>query len=181
MNKTMGWFVACSLGLFACNVENYEDCKKNDDFGDDFGGSHSKGGSTGHAGTQAIDEGGTSHGGSSNDAMGGSGAVGNCAGAADTGEAGVGAAPSTPAPTACDDEQDCPAGYNCNYEVGECQAADEETCGELKTEGACTHRSDCTPVYAGINCSCGQDCECKGGEPGCVCESFEFFVCQAAK
>jgi len=180
MNRVTSIFIVCSLGLFACNVENYEDCKKDDEFADDFGGSHS----IGHAGTKATGDGGASKGGTNSggsDASGGSGAVGNCAGAADTGEAGAGAAPATPGPTACDDEQDCPAGYNCNYDVGECQAADEETCGELKTEAACTHRSDCTPVYAGINCSCGQDCECKGGEPGCVCESFDFFVCQTAK
>ncbi len=179
MNRIMGIVFVCSLGLFACNVENYEDCKKDDDFADDFGGSH-HGGSTGHAGTKATDDGGTSSGGAGN-THGGSGAVGNCAGADDTGEAGAGAAPSTPAPTSCDDEPDCPAGYNCDHDAGQCQAADEETCGELKTEAACTHRSDCTPVYAGTNCSCGQDCACKGGEPGCVCESFAFFVCQAAQ
>jgi len=66
-------------------------------------------------------------------------------------------------------------------EAHECLPAAEETCGELETELACTHRSDCTPIYGGTNCSCGQDCECQGGEPGCICESFEFFVCRAVE
>ena len=83
--------------------------------------------------------------------------------------------------TPCERERDCDAGYNCNLETHDCEAAAEETCGELETEAACTHRSDCTPIYGGTNCSCGADCECQGGEPGCICESFEFFVCRAAE
>jgi hypothetical protein len=169
----MGWLVAGSLGLFACNVENYEDCPQDDDVSDDFGGSHSRAGSTSRAGTSSTSDGG-----------GGSGASSPCVGGTvDDGssEGGGGAAPPAPQPVSCDDEQDCPKGFNCNVDAQQCQAADEETCGELTSEAACTHRSDCTPVYAGTNCSCGKDCECHGGEPGCVCEAFQFFVCQAAE
>lgn len=170
MKKTMGWFVACALGLCACNVEHYEDCA-DDDFGDGFAGSHSKAGSTSTAGTAT---GGTT-------TTGGTTATGE-AGAGDEASAGgAGAAPATPKPMTCDDEHDCAPGYNCNFETAQCEPAAEETCGELTTEAACSHRTDCTPVYAGINCSCGQDCACKGGEPGCVCESFDFFVCQAGR
>ena len=35
------------------------------------------------------------------------------------------------------------------------------------------------PSLAGVDCSCGQGCECQPGEPGCVCQSFEFFHCKA--
>lgn len=84
-------------------------------------------------------------------------------------------------PTPCDDERDCSAGYNCNFDRNECEAADAETCGELATESACTQRRDCVPIYGGTNCSCGADCECQGGEPGCICERFEYFVCRPAE
>lgn len=50
-------------------------------------------------------------------------------------------------------------------------------CVELETELSCSERADCTPVYAGTDCSCGPECTCIGGEPGCVCESFGFLVC----
>lgn len=165
MNKTLGWFVMCSWGLLACNVEHFDDCRGDDDDDDygDVGGSHTKAGSASQAGK------GEGRGGDGNYSM------------QEPGEAGVGAGPTSPRPEPCTEERDCAPGYNCNLEVGECQAADEETCGELMTEAACTHRTDCTPIYAGINCSCGQDCECKGGEPGCVCESFDFFVCQVSQ
>ncbi len=81
----------------------------------------------------------------------------------------------------CSEEPDCAPGFNCNHDTHICVAADEETCSELATERACTHRSDCAPIYAGTNCSCGQDCQCRGGEPGCVCEAFQFFSCAAAE
>jgi hypothetical protein len=50
-------------------------------------------------------------------------------------------------------------------------------CIELATEEACTERDDCTPLYAGTDCSCGPDCTCIGGEPGCVCETYGYLVC----
>jgi hypothetical protein len=54
-------------------------------------------------------------------------------------------------------------------------------CMELATEAACSERADCTPIYAGTDCSCGPECTCIGGEPGCVCESFGFLVCVEAE
>jgi len=81
----------------------------------------------------------------------------------------------------CVEERDCARGFNCDYERHECTPTDAETCPELSTESACDHRNDCMSIYAGINCSCGADCECVGGEPGCVCQSFEFFSCEALK
>jgi hypothetical protein len=61
---------------------------------------------------------------------------------------------------------------------GVCTPSDVETCGELTTEAACDERTDCLPIYAGTGCSCGPDCQCIGGEPGCICTSFEFFRCE---
>jgi hypothetical protein len=54
-------------------------------------------------------------------------------------------------------------------------------CLELTTEEACTERADCTPIYAGTDCTCGPDCTCIGGEPGCVCETYGFLVCVDAE
>ncbi len=53
-------------------------------------------------------------------------------------------------------------------------------CEDLDEESSCSARSDCEPVYAGVDCSCGPDCTCIGGTPGCICESFEFHACEAA-
>lgn len=98
------------------------------------------------------------------------------------GSGGPGGAPKepTPPPPPCEDESNCAPGFNCHLGRGQCLPAQEETCGELKQETECTERRDCTPVYAGIGCSCGADCECVGGEPGCICQSFDFFVCMPA-
>jgi hypothetical protein len=169
MIKSIGLLVAGMLCLGACNVEHYDDCTEDDgfDFDDEFengprAGSSSKAGSSGS-------DAGSSSGGSS-----GSGSGGSAQGSAGSG-------PVDPPVTPCEKERDCDAGFNCNLELGECQPADAETCGELETELECAERGDCIPVYGGTNCSCGQDCECQGGEPGCVCESFEFFVCRAGE
>jgi hypothetical protein len=174
MNKSLGYVVACVLGLGACNVEHYDDdCADSFDIGDDFDNGPRHAGAAGSGGHDAG-----AHAGGGN-----TGATPN-AGGTNPGPSDGGSAndpPVTPEPTACQQERDCAPGYNCNPDVHECQPADEETCAELATEAACTHRSDCTPVYGGTNCSCGQDCECHGGEPGCVCETFQFFVCQAAE
>ena len=172
MNKSIGGIVACLLGLAACNVEHYEDCNTDDwDSTDDFGGSHSRAGSSSRAGAGAGRKGAAS--GNGGTTAGGTAASGSAG--TETGAAGE---PPVVVVTPCERERDCDAGYNCNLETHECEGAAEETCGELETEAACTHRSDCTPIYGGTNCSCGADCECQGGEPGCICESFEFFVCR---
>ena len=54
-------------------------------------------------------------------------------------------------------------------------------CMELATEAACSDRADCTPIYAGTDCSCGPECICEGGDPNCICESFGFLVCVDAE
>jgi hypothetical protein len=173
MNSSIGGLVVCLLGLVACNVERYEDCDE-DDFEDrdGFGGSHSRAGTSstsGKAGSASAAAGAAS---------GGSGAASGGSGAA-SGGSGAGGGEGVVPPDPCAKERDCAPGYNCDPERQECVPAAEETCGELETETACTHRNDCTPIYGGTNCSCGQDCECKGGEPGCICETFQFFACEA--
>ena len=187
MNKSIGLFVACLFGVVACNVEHYEDCgfdtvEPDDGFGD-FGGSHgyagskAKGGSSSANGGAAATTAGNATGataGSGASASGGS--APNAAGGGNDGEGGD--ATVVVPPTPCEKEHDCGPGYNCDLELHQCLPAAEETCPELDTELACTHRSDCTPIYGGTNCSCGQDCECHGGEPGCICENFGFVVCK---
>jgi hypothetical protein len=81
--------------------------------------------------------------------------------------------------TTCVSEPDCPADYNCNLERGTCEPASTPTCGELMSAADCGIRADCRSVYAGVDCSCGTGCTCQGGEPGCVCQSFQFFECSA--
>lgn len=76
----------------------------------------------------------------------------------------------------CDEQTDCGEGFVCDDALATCIPG-IAACEDLETEAACSARSDCEPVYAGIDCSCGPDCTCIGGEPGCVCESFEFFAC----
>lgn len=172
MKHKIAIVMACSFAFAACNFENYEDCQE-DELGidDDFEGGHSKAGKgPGLPGTGASNSGGTA----------GTGANPAEGGAASEPEPEPEPEP-TPDPTACDSEDDCAPGENCDYSAGVCAPADAETCGELASEVSCTNRLDCTPIYAGTNCSCGADCECVGGEPGCVCEAFEFFACAAAE
>jgi len=78
----------------------------------------------------------------------------------------------------CEQESDCLAGFNCDAPTKSCLPSASETCGELGNEAACVVRKDCEPTYAGVDCGCGADCTCKGGEPGCVCSGFEFFRCE---
>lgn len=80
----------------------------------------------------------------------------------------------------CASEADCALGFNCDASRGICLPAALPTCGEVQAEAECLERSDCAPLYAGVDCSCGPDCSCKGGEPGCVCAAFEFFRCVAS-
>ncbi len=80
--------------------------------------------------------------------------------------------------SSCAKEADCISGFNCDAASKTCMPAAAETCGELGDEAACVDRGDCAPNYAGVDCSCGTDCKCVGGEPGCVCTSFEFFRCE---
>jgi len=196
MNKSIGWSVVCLLGAVACNVEHYEDCS--DPFADGDGFETGRAGNAGTKPTGGNSAGKAGSGGSSSASAGtasgsasagsaGSGGQGNAGSAhagggsasAAGGEAGAGGAPTPVVPiTPCEQEHDCAPGYNCNLDTHQCLPADQETCGELDSELACTNRRDCTPVYGGMNCSCGSNCQCHGGEPGCVCERFGFVTCE---
>ena len=101
------------------------------------------------------------------DGVGGQGGDGPGVGGGDSG--GGGAEP------ACIDDADCAEGEICDID-GLCAIP---TCDAIDDESACLARADCETVYAGVDCSCGQGCECQPGEPGCVCQSFEFFHCKA--
>jgi hypothetical protein len=164
MNKSIALFIAGLCSLSACNYENYDDCHDDDfEFEDDFAGGHSRAGKPGAAGSEAT-----------------GGSTGSGAAASEGGTTPVLPEPPEPPATPCEVEHDCPPGFNCDLDAQICVAADAETCGELLAEAECAARADCTPIYGGTNCSCGADCECQGGEPGCICETFQFFVCQHA-
>jgi len=165
--------VACALSSVACDISCFGECDDWDEEcseprHDDGGGKHSGGPGPGQNASGGTAAGGSGSGGSAH--TGDSGGTANAAGKSGNSD-----------PVSCAEERDCPRGFNCDYESKECVAADAETCPELTTESACDNRKDCMSVYAGINCSCGANCECVGGEPGCVCQSFEFFTCEALK
>jgi len=92
------------------------------------------------------------------------------------------------ASASCSSEIDCDASMNCDSVRSTCVPATDPTCAEVTNESACVTRGDCTPLYAGVDCSCGPDCACKGGEPdptsgtlpigggvGFSCIKFELF------
>ncbi len=177
MTKSIGCVVVCLLGMAGCSFERYDDCEGDYHYQDD-GDRPSKP----IAGSPGVGGRGPSSGGSSSagePSLGGS-ASGGASGGANGSSPSGGGAGAEPGMT-CEEERDCRRGYNCDLEQHECVPADAETCPELESEAACTNRRDCVPIYGGVNCSCGQDCECKGGEPGCICESFDFVSCQATE
>jgi hypothetical protein len=172
MNKSIGLFVVSLFCLGACDIEHYDDCRDEDgfDFEDDFEAGP-RAGTSARAGSAPSGEDGGSNGNG-----GSSGSPPTVAGTGGTTEPEPEPEPEPVTP--CEKENDCGPGFNCNLDVNECQPADAETCGELESEAACADRSDCIPIYGGLNCSCGADCECQGGDPGCVCETFDYVVCR---
>jgi hypothetical protein len=83
-------------------------------------------------------------------------------------------------PLGCSSDADCDVDFVCDVPSASCVPAPAPTCADLETESECSLASECTPVYAGVDCSCGPDCVCVGGEPGCICEAFQFFACADA-
>ncbi len=171
MYKSVLLATLCAMSSLACEITCLEDC---DDHGSSESSSPRSAGASGKAGSSNAGP----------NASGGTGATANeSAGAADCDTGGTASSPSPgghtqPTPTPCTKESDCDRGFNCDYETKECTAAGAETCPELSTEIDCDNRNDCVSIYAGTHCSCGPECTCLGGEPGCVCESFAFFTCE---
>jgi hypothetical protein len=166
MTRAVIYAVVCAFSLGACHIRHSEGC---DD--DDFSG----------AGRPELPDLPSGTGGTVSSSSGGNGATSGSDGSGSGGSSTGGTAGSDDLPTPCAEEADCPRGFNCDYEAGECTPADAETCAELSSEDSCDNRNDCVAVYAGTNCSCGPECACIGGEPGCVCESFAFFACEVAE
>jgi len=165
MNTSIVFAVVCALSSVACDLSCLGDCEWSDDeCSDQHEGRGGRANASGGKSPTGNELGGAS--------SGDTGGTGNSAGKGGD---------STPPSKACSEESDCPRGFNCDYERQECVAAEAETCPELSSESSCDNRKDCMSIYAGINCSCGPECTCVGGEPGCVCESFKFFSCEALK
>jgi hypothetical protein len=157
------WLIGLGVLLAtACNIESSEV----------VGGAGSDGCDGGESlGGQGGTAGGPSAGGAAGAGLGLSGIGASAGSAGSAGVAGTGGAPP------CSQEGDCAPGTNCDRAQGICLPSDHETCEELTLEAECTTRADCETVYAGVDCSCGRNCVCVGGQPGCVCKSFEFFEC----
>jgi hypothetical protein len=171
MNTSIFFAVVCAASSVACDLECMGEC---DDWDDDCSEHHNPGGAGKAAGPSGNPNASAGTGATGNEGGGGasSGDIGGTANFA--GNPGG----TKPVPTSCSAEKDCERGFNCDYERKECVPAAAETCPELSTETDCDNRNDCKSIYAGINCSCGPECTCIGGEPGCVCESFSFFTCE---
>ena len=87
--------------------------------------------------------------------------------------------------------EECPVGeypYSpCLWTGCACYADDRQppppppppACSTLTTEADCTARTDCKPVYEGIDCTTPSGGACKPGDPSCTCASFQFASCQA--
>lgn len=162
MIKSVLLSVVCATSSVACDVSCLEDC----DWSDECSERHQDSGGGGNNASGGVGATGNESGGS-----------GNSSDRAGTGNSAGRGSGSKPVPTKCAKESDCERGFNCDYERKECVAAGAETCAELSSEADCDHRNDCVSIYAGTDCSCGAECTCIGGEPGCVCQSFAFFTC----
>jgi hypothetical protein len=171
MIKSVLLSVVCATSSFACDVSCREDCDWSDDCSEQHRSSRGGGNTGGSSGGMNASAGTSATG----NQLGGSASSGETGGTASSAGRGSG---SKPGSTRCDEESDCDRGYNCDYERKECVPAGAETCLELTTEVDCDNRNDCISIYAGVSCSCGPQCTCIGGEPGCVCQSFEFFTCE---
>ena len=162
MIKSVLISVVCATSSVACDVSCLEDC----DWSDECSEHHHDSGGGGNNASGGASASGNESGGSGNS----SDRAGN------GNSAGRGSGPK-PVPTTCAKESDCERGFNCDHERKECVPAGAETCAELSSEADCDNRNDCVSIYAGTDCSCGPECTCIGGEPGCVCQSFAFFSC----
>jgi hypothetical protein len=171
MNTSVFFAMVCAASSVACNLECLGECDGWDDECSEH--NHNSGGAGNAAGSSDSASGGP--GATGNELSGGASSAAAMGGTASSAGKGGG---SKPVPTSCSKESDCERGFNCDYERKQCAAAGAETCPELSTEADCDHRNDCKSIYAGTNCSCGPECTCIGGEPGCVCQSFSFFTCE---
>lgn len=51
------------------------------------------------------------------------------------------------------------------------------SCEDVTTENACIARTDCMPVYTGVNCTGTNGQSCTANSAGCTCESFSYYGC----
>ncbi|HEY1553794.1 MAG TPA: hypothetical protein VGF94_03115 [Kofleriaceae bacterium] len=65
---------------------------------------------------------------------------------------------------------------NCEA-IGSCDTA--PSCAVINDEADCTARTDCQPVYTGIDCTDSSGKTCTSGDTGCTCATFQYNSCQA--
>lgn len=84
---------------------------------------------------------------------------------------------------ACDSSNDCVNGETCDWSacpptgpggdsacLGTCTATPPPACSTLTTETDCLTRSDCEPIYNGMDCTCDPN--------GCTCQVETFAYCR---
>jgi hypothetical protein len=76
----------------------------------------------------------------------------------------------------CSRDDDCAATELCGRASRTCETPPPE-CAARTTEAACSARTDCQPVYAGLECVDAQGGECQDGDTNCTCARFEFAAC----
>ena len=78
----------------------------------------------------------------------------------------------------CQRDRDCPDGLRCDLSRNTCTDAPPPlACGDITDENACFARTDCAPVYRGINCRDPNGNLCSGEDANCMCERFVFSEC----
>jgi hypothetical protein len=67
--------------------------------------------------------------------------------------------------------------------TGQCEALAScdkaPTCAVINDEADCTARTDCSPVYNGINCTKPDGSTCKSGDTNCTCQTYVFASCES--
>lgn len=76
----------------------------------------------------------------------------------------------------CQRDNDCGGDDLCDHARGVCEAL-PVTCADLTDEASCLLRDDCSPIYAGANCTDNAGGECTSSDPECTCERYSFASC----
>ncbi|MCC7386713.1 MAG: hypothetical protein IT384_33060 [Deltaproteobacteria bacterium] len=77
---------------------------------------------------------------------------------------------------ACQRDNDCGGDDLCDHASGVCEPL-PVACVDLTDEANCLLRADCSPIYAGVNCTDSAGGECTSSDPECTCERYSFTTC----
>ncbi|GAB4523659.1 MAG: hypothetical protein Tsb0020_41980 [Haliangiales bacterium] len=63
--------------------------------------------------------------------------------------------------------------------LDQCKEEPLPTCDQLPDEDSCYERTDCSPTYIGVDCTCegGGSCRCTADDVTCSCASYDYAGC----